>query len=412
MPHTAYVVSAVRTAGGKRNGALRDWHPIALGAAVLDALVERTGVDGGAIDDVIVGCVSQIGGQAGNVGRNMVLASKRIPEHVPGTSVDRQCGSSQQAIHFAAQAVMSGVQDVVIAAGIEHMSSVPIGSNVADAFKAGHGLPYEANLAEKYGARLEQRGQRMFSQFEGAEIMAETYGITKAEMDAFAVESHKKAVKASDEGYFRKEIVPLSGLSKDGKVIVHERDEGIRPFTSMEKLGKLPSLKKLQSKGKLNGMITAGLSSQICDGAAAVLICNENGLRKLGIEPRARIVSLAVVGSDPVMMLGGPIPATKAVLTKANLSIDDMCIYEVNEAFASVPLGWAKACGAKLEKLNPNGGAMALGHPLGATGCKLFVTLLHELERRGGRYALQAICEGGGTANATIIERIPSRSKL
>ena len=246
MPHTAYIVGGVRTAGEAQRSA-SGWHPIALGAAVLDALVERTGIDGGAIDDVIVGCVSQSGAQA-NIGRNMVLASKNIPEHVPGTSVDRQCGSSQQAIHFAAQAVMSGVQDVVIAAGVEHMSSVPIGSNVADAFKAGHGLPYEATLAEKYGKRLEKRGQRMFSQFEGAEIMAEKYGVNKEEMDAFAVASHKKAVEASDKGYFRKEIVPLKGLSKDGKEIVHDRDEGIRPSTSMEKLSKLPLSKKCSQR--------------------------------------------------------------------------------------------------------------------------------------------------------------------
>ena len=406
MPHQAYICGAVRTAGGKRNGALREWHPIALGASVLDALVTRTGIDASKIDDVIVGCVSQIGAQSGNVGRNMVLASSEIPEHVPATSVDRQCGSSQQAIHFAAQAVMSGVQDVVIAAGIEHMSSVPIGSNVADGFKAGHGLPYEDILHSKYGARLEARGQRMFSQFEGAEITAELHGVTKEEMDSFAVESHKKAVNATQQGRFKKEIVPLKGLNKQGDEIIHATDEGIRPNTSMKGLSGLPSLKKLQSKGKASGMITAGLASQICDGAAAILICNEAGLKKLGIKPRAKIIGLAVAAADPVAMLTGPIPATRQVLAKSSLSINDICLYEVNEAFASVPLAWAKELKADLSKLNVNGGAMALGHPLGATGVKLMTTLLHELERRRGKYALQAICEGGGTANATIIERI------
>lgn len=406
MPHNAYIVCAVRSAGGKKNGRLREWHPISLGAAVLDALVDKAGIDASHIDDVIVGCVSQTGGQAGNIGRNMVLASSRIPETVPGTSVDRQCGSSQQAIHFAAQAVMSGVQDVVIAAGVEHMSSVPIGSNVADSFKAGHGLPISGEINAKYGKRLAERGQKMFSQFEGAELLAEAYGITREEMDASAVASHAKALAATNAGHFKREIVALQGKDKEGNTVVHDKDEGIRPGTTMAKLAKLKDMTSITSKGKRKGMVTAGLASQICDGAAAILICNEAGLKKLGVAPRARIVSMALAGADPVMMLSGPIPATKTALSKAGLTMDQMDLYEVNEAFAPVPLALIKELKGDLGKLNVNGGAMALGHPLGGTGAKLMVTLLHEMERRNVRYGLQAICEGGGTANATIIERM------
>lgn len=406
--NTAYIVEAVRTAGGKKNGRLAKWHPIALGAAVLDAVVERTGIDASLIDDVIVGCVSQAGAQAGNIGRNMVLASKHIPESVPGTSVDRQCGSSQQAIHFAAQAVVSGFQDVVIAAGVEHMSSVPIGANVVDSFKAGHGLPFESNLSAKYGERLAARGQRMFSQFEGAEMLAEQFNISRKEMDEFAVASHMKAAKATAAGHFKREIVPLQGETKDGTQVTHDTDEGFRANSSLATVGKLKSLKELQSKGETKGLITAGLASQICDGASAILICNEAGLKKLGIRPRAKIIGLALAGTDPVTMLGGPIPATRTVLKKTGLEMKDMDLYEVNEAFASVPMAWAKDLGADPAKLNVNGGAIALGHPLGGTGAKLMTTLLHELERQNLRYGLQAICEGGGTANATIIERIPA----
>lgn len=412
MPQ-AYIVEAVRTAGGKAKGRLREWHPISLGAAVLDAVVERSGIDGALIDDVIVGCVSQTGGQAGNVGRNMVLASKNVPESVPGTSVDRQCGSSQQAVHFAVQAVMSGTQDVVIAAGVEHMTSVPIGSNVADSFKAGHGLPFSDEIGAKYGARLKERGQRMFSQFEGAELMAEHYDLKRSDMDDFALASHQKAVAAHKAGHFKREIVPLQGKDKEGNVVVHDQDEGVRANATIGALNKLKSLKELQSKGKMQGMVTAGLASQICDGASAILICNEEGLKKLGVKPRARFVSLGLCGADPVMMLGAPVPATEQALKKAGLTIKDIDLYEVNEAFAPVPLGWAKALGADLNKLNVNGGAMALGHPLGGTGAKLMTTLLHEMERRGSKYGLQAICEGGGTANATIIELCgDSKSKL
>jgi len=409
MPN-AYIVEAVRTAGGRPGGRLREWHPITLGAVVVDELVNRTGIDGALVDDVIVGCVTQVGAQSGNIGRNIVLASK-LPETVPGTSVDRQCGSSQQAIHFAAQAVMSGVQDVVIAAGVEHMTSVPIGANVADGFKAGHGLPMSDDLNEKYGPALKARGQRMFSQFEGAELVAEKYDITREDCDSFAVASHAKAVNATEKGYFKREIVAIEGKEKGSdEVCIHDKDEGIRPATSMEGLGKLKDMKSITTKGKSSGRVTAGTSSQICDGSAAMLICNEEGLKKLGLKPKAKIIALTLAGTHPVMMLAGPIPASEKALAKANLTIEDMDLYEVNEAFAPVPLAWAKALNADLDKLNVNGGAMAIGHPLGATGCKIMTTLLHELERTNGRYGIQAICEGGGTANATIIEMMPKSS--
>lgn len=402
MPN-AYIVEAVRTAGGKQRGVLRDWHPIALGAAVIDGILERTHIDGSLVDDVIVGCVSQVGAQSGNIGRNIVLASG-LPESVPGTAVDRQCGSSQQALHFAAQAVMSGTQDVVIAAGVEHMTSVPIGSNVADGVKAGHGLPISDKIVEKYMPALTERGQKFFSQFEGAELVAEKYDISRLDMEAFAVASHAKAVSATKAGHFKREIVALKGKDKEENEVVHDKDEGIREGTSMESLAKLKDLKGMTSKGASKGMVTAGLASQICDGASAILICNEAGLSKLGLRPRAKIIGLTVAAADPVMMLSGPIPATEKLFERTGMTIDEIDLYEVNEAFAPVPLAWAKAMNADLSKLNVNGGAMALGHPLGGTGCKLMTTLLHELERRNGRYGVQAICEGGGTANATMIE--------
>ena len=330
--------------------------------------------------------------------------ASNLPENVPGTTVDRQCGSSQQAIHFAAQAVMSGVQDVVIAAGVESMTNVPIGANVADAVAAGHGVPSSDEIKAKYGAALEARGLSFFSQFEGAEIVAEQYDLTREDLDSFAVKSHARAVVATAEGRFTREILPLQGLDKEGNEITHDKDEGIRPGTDMESLGKLKDLKGMNSKGKLSGIVTAGTASQICDGAAAILICNEAGLIKMGVKPRAIITGLSVTAADPVAMLSGPIPATQMMLEKMDAKIEDFDLYEVNEAFAPVPLAWAKALGADIEKLNVNGGAMALGHPLGGTGCKLMTTLLHELERTGGKKAIQAICEGGGTANATAIE--------
>jgi len=412
MPE-AYIVAACRTAGGKKNGKLREWHPISLGAACLDSLVERAGIDGAMIDDVIMGCVMQSGAQAGNIARNCILASKKIPETVPGTSVDRQCGSSQQAVHFAAQAVMSGTQDVVVACGVESMTIVPIGANVADSFKAGHGVPVAPGITEKYGERMKERDLKMFSQFEGAEILAEMYDISREEMDQFGLASHQKAAAAQAAGKFKDEIVPLMGKDKEGNEVEHAADEGVRPKQTLADLQKLKPLKELQSKGKKTGRITAGLASQICDGASAILFCNEAGLKKLGLKPRARIAGLALAGADPICMLSGPIPATESLLQKTGVGIQDIGLYEVNEAFCSVPLAWAKATGADLSKLNVNGGAMALGHPLGATGTKIMTTLVHEMERTGTKYGLQAICEGGGTANATLLELCPgTKSKL
>eukprot|EP00008_Paramoeba_atlantica_P004574 CAMPEP_0201488888 /NCGR_PEP_ID=MMETSP0151_2-20130828/20081_1 /ASSEMBLY_ACC=CAM_ASM_000257 /TAXON_ID=200890 /ORGANISM="Paramoeba atlantica, Strain 621/1 / CCAP 1560/9" /LENGTH=395 /DNA_ID=CAMNT_0047874289 /DNA_START=13 /DNA_END=1200 /DNA_ORIENTATION=+ len=395
MPN-AYIVEAVRTAAGKNRGVLSERHPADLGGEVINAILDRTNIKPDLVDDVVFGVVSQVGSQAGNLARTCVLSSK-LPITVPGTTVDRQCGSSQQALHFAAQAVMSGTQDVVIAGGVEVMSKVPIGSSVRDGMSAGHGYPYDGEV-------MSDRYQVMFSQFNGAEMVAKTFDVSREEMDDFAYASHKKAHEATEAGRFKKEIVPVKGKSKDGKDVIVDRDEGIRWPADRAKLGKL----KLLAEG---GRISAASASQISDGASAMLVCNEEGLRKLGVRPRAKIVAMSVAGDDPVMMLSAPIPATKKVLARAGLTIDQMDLYEVNEAFASVPLAWRKEVNADINKLNVNGGAMALGHPLGATGTKIMTTLLHELERRNGRYGLQAICEGGGTANATIIERIPP-SKL
>mmetsp|Transcript_126061 Transcript_126061/g.368394 ORF Transcript_126061/g.368394 Transcript_126061/m.368394 type:complete len:416 (-) Transcript_126061:92-1339(-) len=410
-PFTAYIVEACRSAGGKKNGKLSGYHPAELGAAVCDALVERAKVDPSQIDDIIFGCVSQVGSQSGNVGRNVVLASKKIPETVPGTTVDRQCGSSQQAIHAAAQAVMSGTQDCVIAGGVEVMSTVPIGSNVVDGFKAGHGQPMSESMIEKYGEQLKVlknygMSPKSFSQFGGAELLGKKYGFTKEDVDKFGFVSQQRAHAATQAGKFKAEIVPVpvkvaKGENPGG---MHAEDEGIRPGVTYDSTAKLKPMFP-------TGIMTAATSSQICDGASAILICNENGLKKLGLRPRARIHSLALAATDPVIMLEGPVPASKAALAKGGLKIEDVDLYEVNEAFATVPLAFCKALGADFEKLNVNGGAMALGHPLGGTGAKLMTTLLHELEKRKGRYGLLAICEGGGTANATIIERLPE-SKL
>ena len=392
MPENAYIVSAVRTAGGKKNGRLSKWHPADLGAQVLDELVRDTGIDPADVDDVIFGCVDQVGAQSGNIGRNAVLASS-LPESVPGTSVDRQCGSSQKAIHFAAQAVMSGTQDVVIAGGVEVMSLVPIGASVKDGYDAGHGFPFNAEGIEKRYPGV------FFSQFTGAELVAKKWNLTRDILDNYAYNSHLKAKNATDLSYFDKEILPVKGKNDNGDDSMVISDEGIRYDCSVEGLSGLNSV----SEG---GVITAGNASQITDGAAAVMICNDAGLKKIKKDPRAIIRSISVVGDDPVYMLTGPIPASKLALKTAGLSINDIDLYEVNEAFAPVPLAWAKELDADHAKLNVNGGAIALGHPLGATGAKLMTTLLHELERREGKYALQAICEGGGTANATIFERL------
>lgn len=387
----AYIVGAVRTATGRKKGRLSRMHPVDMGAAVIDELVDRTGIPIDKVDDVIFGVVMQIGAQASNLGRNVSMSSKLALE-VPGTTVDRQCGSSLQAIQFGAQAVMSGTQDVVISGGVEAMSTVEIGSNIRDGLEHGRGVPK--------GERLEMQYPGIqFSQFDGAELLAEKYGISREELDAFGLLSHQRAAAATKNGYFNDEIVPLNIELEDGSKDVHTVDEGIRFESTLEGMQSLNTLRE-------GGVITAGTASQISDGAAAIMVANEDAVRKYDLPVRAKIHSLAVVGSDPVIMLEGPIPATEKVLEKAGLTIDDIDLYEVNEAFGSVPLAWAKALNADPEKLNVNGGAQSLGHPLGGTGAKLMTTLVHELERRQARYGLVAICEGGGTANAMIIERM------
>jgi acetyl-CoA acetyltransferase family protein len=387
----AYIVGAVRTAGGRRNGRLSRWHPIDLGARVLDELVARTGADPAAVEDVIFGCVDQVGAQAMNVARNAVLSSS-LPESVPGTTVDRQCGSSQQALHFAAQAVMSGVHDVVIAGGVEVMSLVPIGGNAIAGYKAGMGSPYGEGMKRRYpGVK--------FNQFAGAEMIAERWGFDRERLDRFGLSSHERAARAGREGRFEREIVPVEVTLEDGRSEKFAADEGIRHDASYEAMA---GLKPLSDKG----LLTAGTSSQITDGAAALLVANDAGLRRLGATPRARVRAMSLAGDDPVMMLAAPIPATKRLLERSGVSIDQVDRYEVNEAFASVPLAWLHDLDADPEKLNVNGGAIALGHPLGCTGAKLMTTLLHELERSGGRLGLQTMCEGGGLANATLIERV------
>lgn len=391
----AYIVGAVRTATGRKKGRLSQIHPIDMGAAVVDELVDRTGIPVDKVDDVIFGVVMQIGAQASNLGRNVSLSSK-LDLEVPGVTIDRQCGSSLQAIQFGAQAVMSGTQDVVICGGVEAMSTVEIGSNIRDGLEHGRGVPKGERLEAQYPGI-------QFSQFDGAELLAEKYEISREELDSFGLLSHQRAAHATQEGYFKQEIVPLNIKLEDGSDDVHEVDEGIRFDASLEGMQSLNPLRE-------EGVITAGTASQISDGAAAIMVANAEAVKKYNLPVRAKIHSLAVIGSDPVIMLEGPIPATEKVLAKAGLSIDDIDLYEVNEAFGSVPLAWAKAVGADMDKLNVNGGAQALGHPLGGTGAKLMTTLVHELERRQARYGLIAICEGGGTANAMIIERMDAVS--
>jgi len=379
----AYIVDAVRTAGGRRGGALKDWHPVDLGAAVLNALVERTGIDPAAVDDVIAGCVSQIGEQSCHVGRNMVLASK-LPDSVPAVTIDRQCGSSQQSVHFAAQAIMSGTQDLVIAAGVESMTRVPMGTPVFLPLQAGIGTgPWPKSVQDRYGVTE-------FTQFRGAEMMAKKYRLSRKKLDAFALESHRKAAAATQAGAFDSEIVQIGD---------HRSDEGIRYDASLEALAGLKTLVP-------DGVITAGNASQICDGASAVLIASEAAVKAHGLKPLARIDQLTVTAGDPVIMLDEPIRATRTALEKAGRKIDDIDLYEVNEAFAPVPLAWLREVGGDSEKLNVHGGAIALGHPLGASGAKLMATLVHALRRHGGRLGLQTMCEGGGIANVTIIERL------
>ena len=387
----AYIVGAIRTATGRKKGRLSGIHPVDMGAIVVDELIEQTGIPTNEVDDVIFGVVSQIGSQAGNLGRNVAMSSSLALE-VPGTTVDRQCGSSLQAIQFGAQAVMSGTQDVIICGGVEAMSTVEIGSNIRDGLEHGRGVPKGERLEVQYPGI-------QFSQFDGAELLAEKYEISRDELDAFGLLSHQRASQATSDGLFKNEVVPLNIKLEDGSSDVHEIDEGIRFDASLESLQGLSPLRE-------GGVITAGTASQISDGAAAIMVANQNAIEKYDLPVRAKIHSLAVVGSDPVMMLEGPIPASLKALEKAGLGIDDIDLYEVNEAFGSVPLAWAKALNASQDRLNVNGGAQALGHPLGGTGAKLMTTLVNELERRSARYGLIAICEGGGTANAMIIERM------
>jgi len=382
----------VRTAGGRRGGALREWHPADLGAAVLNALVERSGIDPAAVEDVIAGCVSQIGEQSFHIARNMVLAST-LPQSVPAVTIDRQCGSSQQALHFAAQAVMSGTQDVAIAAGVESMTRVPMGTPVFLPMQAGLGTgPWPQSIRDRFGVD-------QFSQFTGAEMIVEQYGFSREDLDAFALDSHRKAAAATDAGAFDREIVVLDGLDKEGNPVRHAHDEGIRRDASMEGLAQLRPI-------AADGVITAGNASQICDGASGVLVVSERALKQHNLTPLARIDALAVTAGDPVIMLMEPIPATARALERSGRSIADIDLFEVNEAFAPVPLAWLKETGADPARLNVNGGAIALGHPLGASGTKLMATLVHALKARGGRFGLQTMCEGGGIANATVVEAV------
>jgi acetyl-CoA C-acetyltransferase len=378
----AYIVGAVRTPVGRRNGGLSGVHPADLAAHVLAELMTRTGADPSAVDDVIMGCVSQIGAQAADIARTAWL-SAGLPEGVPGVTIDRQCGSSQQAVHFAAQGVLSGVQDLVVAAGVESMSIVPMGSTVRLPVEKGGPGPLGQGWRDRYGSQE-------ISQFRGAQLMCEKWGLKRAQLEEFALESHLRAIRAIDEGRFDREITPVGDLAAD---------EGPRRDTSLEKMAELKPLRD-------GWELTAATASQISDGAAALLIASPTAIRRHGFTPRARIHALTVVGADPVYMLTGPMPATEKALEKGHLAVDEIDVFEVNEAFAPVLLAWSADTGASLEKTNPNGGAIALGHPLGATGAILMTKLLHELERTGGRYGLQTMCEGGGQANATIIERL------
>ena len=390
MP-VAYIVDAVRTAGGRRGGRLAGVHPVDLAAATLDALVARSGIDPSGIDDVIMGCVSQGGQQANQVGRNAVLASKLLPQSVPAVTIDRQCGSSQQAIQFAAQAVMSGTQDVVIAAGVESMTRVPMGSTTMLFMKEGLGASRSPGLAENYPGPG-------WTQFAGAEMIVQKHGFNKDDLDRFALGSHRKAIAATQGGAFAGEVVPITIETPEGEA-QHTVDEGIRFDATLESIAGV----KLLTEG---GTITAASSSQICDGASAVLVVSEAVLKRYGLTPLARVHTMTVTAGDPVIMLEEPLFATDKALAKAGLSIGDIDLYEVNEAFASVPMAWLKHTGADPAKLNVNGGAIALGHPLGASGTKLMATLLHALKARGKKYGLQTMCEGGGVANVTIVEMV------
>src|ERR1700709_2030695 len=387
----AYIVATARTAGGRKGGRLAGWHPADLPASVLNSLVDRTKVDPAQVEEVSMGCCRQAGEQSNNIGRNAVMASK-LPESVPATSIDRQCGSSQQALHFAAQAVMCGTMDCVIAAGVESMTRVPMGLASSLPAKNGFGH-YKSPGIEKHYPNI------MFSQFTGAEMMAEKYGLSKDELDTYSYNSHQRAIAATQAGKFKDEIVPLQITRADGSTDNHHIDEGIR-FDST--LDGIRGVKLIQEGGKL----TAASASQICDGASGVMVVNEKGLKALGIKPMARIHHMTMMGGDPVIMLEAPLPATQRALQKAGMSIDDIDLFEVNEAFASVPTAWLKTTGADPARLNVNGGAIALGHPLGGSGTKLMTTLVHALKQNNKRYGLQTMCEGGGMANVTIVERL------
>ena len=389
----AYIVAATRTAGGRKGGQLSGWHPADLAAQVIDELVRRTRADPVRVDDVIMGCVSQIGEQSTNIARNAVLASG-LPETVPATSVDRQCGSSQQAIHFAAQAVMSGTMDMVIASGVESMSRVPIGTPMDLPQKAGLGFYKSPGMEARYP-------EVFFSQFTGAEEIARKWELGREAMDEFSFQSHLKARAATEAGRFDAEIIAVEKRLHDGAVPddMATRDEGIRYDVSLEAVSQV----RLLTEG---GRLTAASASQICDGAAGVMVVNERGLKALGVEPLARVHHLSVTGGNPVVMLETPIAATERALKLAGMTIDDIDLFEVNEAFASIPMAWAKGVGADPDRLNVNGGAISLGHPLGGSGAKLMTTLVHALKDRGKRYGLQTMCEGGGLANVTIIERL------
>jgi acetyl-CoA C-acetyltransferase len=379
----AYIVDAVRTPVGKRGGGLSRVHSADLGAHVLKALMARTGVDPGAVEDVIFGCCDTIGSQAGDVARTCWLAAG-LPQHVPGVTIDRQCGSSQQSVHFAAQAVMSGTSDLVVAGGVQNMSAIPISSAMTLAQPLGFNDPFSGSTGW-----VERFGTQEVSQFRGAEMIAEKWGVSREDMERFALASHQRAGRATAEGRFKNEIAPLAGV---------ERDEGPRPDTSLEKMAKLPTLIP-------GGRLTAAVSSQISDGASAVLVASERAVKEHGLKPRARVHHLSVLADDPLYMLTAPIPATKRALARTGMKPSDIAAVEINEAFASVVLAWLKELPFDPAAVNPNGGAIALGHPIGATGTRLMTTLLSELERTGGRYGLQTMCEGGGQANVTILER-------
>lgn len=382
----AFIVQAVRTAGGRRNGNLSGWHPADLAGEILNALVDRSGIDPAAVEDVVFGCVSQIGEQSFHIGRNAVLAS-RLPDSVPAVTIDRQCGSSQQALHFAAQAVMSGTQDMVIAAGVESMSRVPMGTPTRLAVDAGLGGPWSERIQKNYNVSE-------FSQFVGAKMLAEKYQLSRENLDAYALRSHQRAAVATQAGAFAAEIVAIEG--KNGP---HTIDEGIRFDASHASISAVKPLEE-------GGVISAANASQVCDGASGLLVVNERALKAHNLQPLARVHHITVLGGDPVVMLETPIAATRRALERSGLTLNDIDLYEINEAFASVVLAWQHSLEADPDRLNVNGGGIALGHPLGATGTKLLATLVHSLRARGKRYGLQAMCEGGGLANVTIIEAL------